>query len=30
MTYKSILVHVDQTAQARERIRLAGAIAENM
>ncbi|MCE2870657.1 MAG: universal stress protein [Oxalobacteraceae bacterium] len=30
MTYKSILVHVDQTAQARERIRLAAAIAENM
>lgn len=30
MTYKSILVHVDQTAQARERVRLAAAIAEGM
>jgi len=29
MSYKSILVHVDQTAQARERIRLAAAIAED-
>lgn len=28
MAYKSILVHVDQTTQARERIRLAAAIAE--
>ena len=28
MSYKSILVHVDQTDQARERIRLAAAIAE--
>lgn len=29
MSYKSILVHVDQTAQSRERIRLAAAIAED-
>lgn len=28
MSYKSILVHVDQTDQARERIRLAAALAE--
>jgi nucleotide-binding universal stress UspA family protein len=29
MSYKSIVVHVDQTAQSRERIRLAAAIAED-
>ena len=29
MPYKSILVHVDQTAQSRERIRLAAAITED-
>ena len=29
MSYKSILVQVDQTTQSRERIRLAAAIAEN-
>jgi nucleotide-binding universal stress UspA family protein len=29
MSYKSILVHVDQTAQSRERTRLAAAIAED-
>ena len=29
MSYKSILVHVDQTAQSHERIRLAAAIAED-
>jgi len=29
MSYKSILVHVDQTAQSRERVRLAAAIAED-
>ena len=29
MSYKSIVVHVDQTAQSSERVRLAAAIAEN-
>jgi nucleotide-binding universal stress UspA family protein len=29
MSYKSILVHVDQTTQSRERIRLAAAIADD-